>query len=163
VLELRCDGELTEEKRRSLRRVQRVDESLSASLWLAARGLRNVGRTSETLGAENLLLKAVLWKKTLGFREGHNAGASRNGHQSAATPAAALHTNGKKSAAPRPGAMPEPIAQTFRQIQVARQKIAPLSLAVSAAAPRRVNLLIPETKPRAPPERGGPPRAPCHR
>ncbi len=63
VLELRCDAHLTSYRKRTLRRISLVDESLIAFAWLWIRSFRNFGRVSETLGAENALWRAALWKK----------------------------------------------------------------------------------------------------
>jgi glycosyltransferase involved in cell wall biosynthesis len=62
ILELRCGPYVTKAKRNTIRHIMQIDESFLAATWLAIRGLRNIGRISETLGAENYLLGAVSWK-----------------------------------------------------------------------------------------------------
>jgi glycosyltransferase involved in cell wall biosynthesis len=57
-------GELIpEKKRRTLMRLARADESWTALLWLTFRGLRNLRRVSETLGAEYAVVLGALWKR----------------------------------------------------------------------------------------------------
>jgi glycosyltransferase involved in cell wall biosynthesis len=63
VIEMRCGEQLQEEKRKILRRIARLDDSLLSQMWLTWRVLKNIGRTSETIGTENYLMKAVIWKK----------------------------------------------------------------------------------------------------
>jgi hypothetical protein len=63
VLEMRCAGALTRRKRRALRRVRRMDESLASLGWLALRGLAPGGPGNVTLGAERKLAGALLWRR----------------------------------------------------------------------------------------------------
>lgn len=63
VLELRCDQYVTKAKRIAIRHIIQIDESFLAGAWLAIRSLRNVGRITETMGAENYLFGAISWKR----------------------------------------------------------------------------------------------------
>lgn len=63
IIEMRCGERLEKEKRKILRRIARLDDSLLSQIWLIWRILKNTGRTSETIGVEKYLLKAVIWKK----------------------------------------------------------------------------------------------------
>jgi glycosyltransferase involved in cell wall biosynthesis len=133
VIELRCTDRLSGEKRKILRRIARLDESLVAESWLAMRSLKNWGRTSETIGAENSLLRALVWRRYASVRSwlpigGFTSRSHATNHQ------------------PQAGAAPpRQSAETSRleRVEIIEQKIAPLSLDVSPSAPRRVNLLIP--------------------
>ncbi|HKV39821.1 MAG TPA: glycosyltransferase, partial [Blastocatellia bacterium] len=68
ILLLRCAPHLTSTKSKVLKSVRDADGSFLALAWLWLRSLRNIGRSSETLGAENRLLRAVLWKKQRIFK-----------------------------------------------------------------------------------------------
>jgi glycosyltransferase involved in cell wall biosynthesis len=63
VLELRGRNAITGRKRRTLRRIQRMDESPAAFAWLALRGLLPGGPGNVTLGAERKLAGAILWRR----------------------------------------------------------------------------------------------------
>ncbi|MEW6208607.1 MAG: glycosyltransferase, partial [Acidobacteriota bacterium] len=132
VIELRCGERLSEEKKKILRRIARLDDSLASETWLTLRSFRNWGRTSETLGAENSLLRAIVWRRYASFRSWLPVGrfASR-GHATTPPPQAAPPPQSSES--------------SFRpeRVEIIEQKIAPLSLGVSPSAPQRVNLLIP--------------------
>jgi glycosyltransferase involved in cell wall biosynthesis len=142
VLELRFGSNLPSAKLSVLHRIARVDESFSALSWLAIRSLRNLGRTSETLGAENSLLRAVLWKKLYGVKSWLKAGTFQESPHARRPTQAADNTSSDITAASHANAS-ESSASGFGRIEVIRQKIAPISLSISPAAPRRVNLLIP--------------------
>lgn len=144
VLELRCDAHLTSAKRRTLHRIAFVDESIASFIWLWIRSLRNIGRVSETLGAENALLRAILWKRfwalkswlrsgTLASRPESDPSAQRATNEAAASSAVRSEPSGPST---------QPVLG-FDGIEVIQQKIAPLRLNVSRAAPQRINLLIP--------------------
>ncbi len=128
ILDLRCAGSLNNEKKKAVLRLARIDESFLTSIWLALRGLRNVGRVSETLGAEFHLLRGIIWKRYIGLRFRLKAKAYKRGRRATSLPS----KNG-----------PEIQAVEFDRIQIIQQKITPLSLRISRTAPRRVNLLIP--------------------
>jgi glycosyltransferase involved in cell wall biosynthesis len=61
TLEERLAGRLVADKRRIVRRIARMGSSPRSLLWLLARSARDVRGESETLGAENQLVKGVLW------------------------------------------------------------------------------------------------------
>ena len=61
VLQARCGTLLTPEKARKLRRLARLDESWSTTIWLALRELKGMGRVTETLKGEATLLRGLLW------------------------------------------------------------------------------------------------------
>ncbi|MGH7556956.1 MAG: glycosyltransferase, partial [Gemmatimonadota bacterium] len=63
TLELRC-GMVNGDKSRALRRLARLDESASGAAWLVARSLRRRYRLT-TLGAEDRLAGALLWRRLL--------------------------------------------------------------------------------------------------
>jgi len=133
IIEMRCQDRLTEDRRRILHRIASLDQSLPAQTWLTLRSLRNVGRTSETLGAENSLLRAVVWKRYANLRAYIPVGRKENGTAMADNDSAPSEQSGKPA---KPNA-------AFERIEIIRQKIAPLSIKVSSSAPERVNLLIP--------------------
>lgn len=60
---LRRGGDrLTDDRRVVLRRLARLDTDWSSQAWLAGRALRARGRTTETIGAEGNLLRALVWR-----------------------------------------------------------------------------------------------------
>lgn len=129
TISLRCSDRLTGAKRRTLGRIISADESALSAAWLALRNLKNVGRVSETLGAEGSILGAILWKKCWALR-------------SRLMPAPASRMS--PAGVPGPEELTErPAAVALAQTKVIEQKITPLRLAVSSAAPKRINLLIP--------------------
>jgi hypothetical protein len=67
VLRTRCGPLMTPCKRRALDRLLSCDRSASATAWLALRPLRELAGRNETLGAELLLLKGVLWRRLVGL------------------------------------------------------------------------------------------------
>lgn len=62
VLQLRCGARLTPEKARQLRRLAKLDEAWATTVWLAFRGLKGMGRVTETLRGEATLLRGLLWR-----------------------------------------------------------------------------------------------------
>lgn len=138
VLALRCNADLTSAKKRVLKRIGSLDESLIGFIWLWSRSLRNVGRVSETLGAENALLRAILWKKFWALKSWLKLGTFLPGHASGGS----LKENSSlvRSQASVPAAQP---TQFSDRIKVIQQKIAPLSLKIVSGGQRRINLLIP--------------------
>jgi glycosyltransferase involved in cell wall biosynthesis len=65
VAALRCEPHLTPAKKRALRRLSAIDDSLATVLWLILRGVRDWRRMSLTDGAEYELLTGILWKYRL--------------------------------------------------------------------------------------------------
>ena len=106
--------------------------SIIALIWLVIRSLRNIGRVSETLGAENSLLRAIIWKKFWGVKSWFKSGAFAQVHN---RQTANLQTAANSEV--------EPSTIGIDRIEVIQQKIAPLLLNVSPDAPERINLLIP--------------------
>jgi glycosyltransferase involved in cell wall biosynthesis len=140
VLELRCGEQLTSDKKKSIFRITHVDESLTAFAWMATRGLKDGGRRRETLGAEQVFLLATVWKKFTDFKLWLGYGVPEDTRYISTVPPLA-------DLAPAPAQpvidAPPPLLQTFSQVQFTQQKIAPLKLRISIAAPMRINLLIP--------------------
>jgi glycosyltransferase involved in cell wall biosynthesis len=134
ILELRCGNHVAHQKRRTLRRFVKLDESRLGPVWLLARGItRNTMRYSETMGAEYYLAKGVLWKEYTSLKgwlkkwyRVHDQ--HRTMHDDYYEP---THSHPTKSPA------------SSEQIDIIQQKIAPLILHVSETAPRRVNIVVP--------------------
>jgi glycosyltransferase involved in cell wall biosynthesis len=132
VLELRCSGRMPLAKRRSLRRFLRTERSLCSLLNLWRRGLRELVGTPETLGGEWMLAYAFTWRRLL------PATVRRR-------PARRLRFD----ALPPPDLWMNPGAQAPAggpSIGILR-RAAPLLPACSAAAPARINVLIPTIDP----------------
>ncbi|MCW3067057.1 MAG: hypothetical protein JWN32_4229 [Solirubrobacterales bacterium] len=130
VLEMRCGDRMTAPKRRALERFLAADTSPVSLATLGARGARELlGGRTETLGAEWMLFHAFAWRRLL-------AASARE------RPARRLRLD----AVPPPDLVMKPnrgaLDGAGGALTVA-EKIAPLDLAVSEEAPRRVNLLIP--------------------
>jgi glycosyltransferase involved in cell wall biosynthesis len=140
VIELRCGEQLTRDKKKSLWRITHVDESLAAFAWMAARGWKDGGRRRETLGAEQVFLLATVWKKFTDLKLWLGYGSNENTRYIAAVPPLKELAPTEARPATDP---PPPLLQTFSQVQFTQKKIAPLGLRISIAAPRRINLLIP--------------------
>jgi glycosyltransferase involved in cell wall biosynthesis len=129
VLRLRCGHRMSARKRRALDRFVRADRSLLPVAGLAVRGARELVRgRPETLGAEWMLAYAFAWRRALSatVREQPQRGLRLD-----AVPPPVLD--------PRPGAR----APGDPDLRAVAEKIAPLRLAVSDDAPRRINILIP--------------------
>jgi glycosyltransferase involved in cell wall biosynthesis len=128
ILRMRCGERMAPDKRRTLDRFLRTDRSLLALADLWRRGARELIGRPETLGAEWMLAYAFSWRRLL-------AASVRDrpvrGLRLDAVPPADL--------ALQPGqpSLDHPATRAIAE------KIAPLQLAVSDDAPRRVNLLIP--------------------
>jgi hypothetical protein len=129
VLEMRCGGRMTAAKRRDLRALGRGEPPTVALTRLSARGVRELVGRPETLGAEWMLLLALVWRKLLGLTARDRP--SRRLRIDAVPPA---------DLAPGPARTASPAGSGVRAIE---EKIAPLPFQVSEDAPRRVNLLIP--------------------
>lgn len=143
VLEMRCGSLMTNQKRRVLRRIASLDESLLSLMWLWIRSLRNIGRVSETLGAENSLLRGSIWKKYYGLKARLKARIFKGMPRPASPQANGLQGEASPAGKVEGGRAAGPPAIEFDRVQVIEQKIAPISLNISCAVPRRVNLLIP--------------------
>jgi glycosyltransferase involved in cell wall biosynthesis len=129
IVRMRCGEEIAADKRRALERFLATDRSLPALAGLWRRGAREIlGRSSRTLGAEWMLAYAFTWRRLL-------SASARDRPQSflrldAVPPPELVSTPGR-----RVGDSPA--------VRAISDKIAPLPLLVSDAAPARVNLLIP--------------------
>ncbi len=129
VLEMRGGDRLSARQRRTLARFAAADRSVTPVLWLALRGAYElVRRRPQTLGAEWMLAQALWWRRAL---RASARDAPQRGLRLDAVPPTALD--------PRPGAR----APGDPELRVVAEKIAPLRVAVSDGAPRRVNVLIP--------------------
>jgi glycosyltransferase involved in cell wall biosynthesis len=60
----RCDGRVSERKRRALRRFIAAERSPRAFAWLAARAL---ARRADTLGSESELVRGIVWRRATGL------------------------------------------------------------------------------------------------
>jgi hypothetical protein len=129
VLEMRCGHRMTRGKRRTIERFLRAEDSALLQAVLLRRGVRELLGRPETLGAEWMLLCALLWRRLLGISARERP---QRRFRLDAVPPPSL-APGPDRAGPLQGSAPHAIAD----------KIAPLALAVSDTAPRRVNLLIP--------------------
>jgi glycosyltransferase involved in cell wall biosynthesis len=127
ILELRCGDRMSASKRRTLEKFMATEHSLGPLLHLAARGARELVGRPETLGAEWMLLHAFAWRRLL-------SASVRDRPQRRA----------RLDAVPPPTLALKPARVAARGVaQEIADKIAPLDLAVSGAAPVRINLLIP--------------------
>jgi hypothetical protein len=129
VLEMRCGSRMTPGKRGTIERFLRAEDSARLQAVLLGRGVRELLGRPETLGAEWMLLCALLWRRLLGI-------SARERPQRRlrldAVPPPSLAPKPER-AGPLQGSAPRAIAD----------KIAPLALYVSDDAPRRINVLIP--------------------
>ncbi|HWE07856.1 MAG TPA: glycosyltransferase [Solirubrobacteraceae bacterium] len=129
IVRMRCGEEMAADKRRSLERFLATDRSLPALAGLWRRGAREIlGRSSRTLGAEWMLAYAFTWRRLLSASVRDRPSAALR--LDAVPPPELVSTPGR-----RVGDSP-----TVRALS---DKIAPLPLLVSDAAPARINLLIP--------------------
>jgi hypothetical protein len=71
---LRNGRQVKKSKLRVLRKIARLDQSLSSCLWLALRGLLGWRRKSVTIGAEYHLLLGVAWKFYMAFKSRRKIG-----------------------------------------------------------------------------------------
>lgn len=128
ILDQRCGPRMDAGKRRQLQRFVSADSSSLALANLWRRGLRELVGRPETLGAEWMLAYAFTWRRLLAFsaRERPIRGLRLD---SLPPPDLALAPGEQTPDSPR-----------TREIA---EKIAPLRLAISELAPKRVNLLVP--------------------
>jgi hypothetical protein len=126
IIELRFGPALVPAHRRDLRRIATMDEGVRGPLWLGARALRGLGRVTETVGGERILLRGVLWKHAMRFRGSVRPLALRQAARHL------LHTvSGRTDTA------------ALHRVRVIEEKTAPLRLTIAPQAPPRVNLLLP--------------------
>jgi glycosyltransferase involved in cell wall biosynthesis len=135
VLQLRCAGRLTREKKRTLYRLAYMDRSVRSALWLLGRSLLGLRRRSVTMGAESCLLRGIAWRRAMGVIMWLRA--RRGGEQ--APVAAAVQARAE------PGVRypTEILTRGLERVEAIEQKIAPLQVRLDPQAPQRVNLLIP--------------------
>jgi glycosyltransferase involved in cell wall biosynthesis len=79
TLELRLRGEVTAESRSDLHNLARLGTSTRSFAWLVGRSARDLSGSSETLGAENQLLKAIVWRRLHVLRRRVRVGRARCG------------------------------------------------------------------------------------
>ncbi len=132
ILQMRCGERMTNAKRRSLRRFLEAERSPIALLNLWRRGLRELLGTPETLGGEWMLAYAFTWRRLL--RPTIRERPTRR-FRFDAVPPPDLWVN--------PGAQ-MPGDDASRGVA---QRIRPLMLGCTPAAPERVNILIPTIDP----------------
>jgi glycosyltransferase involved in cell wall biosynthesis len=128
ILQMRCGDHMTAGQRRALARFQALETSwpqVGRFGWLAARELTG---EPETLGAEWMLLRALLWRRVVSSTA---RSRPRRRARFDAAPPADLAPPGERRAIGDEGS------------RALASKIEPLALAVSPDAPPRVNLLIP--------------------
>jgi glycosyltransferase involved in cell wall biosynthesis len=128
TLRLRCNDRLNKSKDRTLRRIATLDRSWSGAFWLMGRSLLSFRRRTVTMGAENGLLRALVWKWGLKLRAQLSLGP-----RVAPTPAATLP----------PRIALDAFASALERVDAIEQKIAPLRVCKIDTAPERINLLIP--------------------
>jgi GT2 family glycosyltransferase len=127
VLEMRCGTRMIRARRRELGRFLRVESSPVALVRFALRGARELTGTPETLGAEWMLLHALVWRRLLGL-------SARDRPQQrlrldALPPPTLVAPPGRVGIQEGAGALAD--------------KVAPLRWMLSEDAPRRINILIP--------------------
>jgi hypothetical protein len=136
VLQLRCGRLVSLRKRPGLERLGRLDCAMFTALWLVARSLTAARRGIVSVTGEQQLLAGLWWRwfvPAVAWARSWRA----NRVASAATACEAS-----------PGAsQPKPLADVLQVgmywVEDLEQKMRPLALQPSSAAPRRVNLLIP--------------------
>jgi glycosyltransferase involved in cell wall biosynthesis len=129
ILEMRCGPEMAKGQRRELARFLALERSWPALARLGLRAVRELRGQPETLGAEWGLFQSVAWRRMLSVSV---TDRPKSRLRLDAVPPADL--------APRPSRREAPDAEGPR---VLWEKTAPLELAVSDEAPRRLNILIP--------------------
>lgn len=129
ILNMRCGAEMSPAARRKLRRFLALDRSGPALAGLGLRAGRELVGRPETLGAELALLQALVWRRLLSMSVTDRPG--RRLRLDAVPP---------PDLAPTPGRTQGPDIESVR---VLWEKVAPLELAASDEAPRRLNILIP--------------------
>ena len=129
VLLLRGANRMDRRSRRMLRRLTRAEHSPLGFTWLVVRGARRLLGKTETLGAERLLVRGILWRY--------------------AVQGLALRRERPVPGAVHDANLPD-TARGVRTVSVDHAEtlalarlIEPLELSISTQAPERVNLLIP--------------------
>jgi glycosyltransferase involved in cell wall biosynthesis len=129
VLELRCGRHMEDAQRRALERFLALERSWPALAWFGWRAGRELSRSRpETLGAEWVLLQALMWRRIV-------PATARERPQ----PGLRLDAVPPPDLAPRTASQPPRV----RAVREVAEKITPLELAVSDEAPQRLNVLIP--------------------
>ena len=128
VLELRLGEKMDRRSRRMLRRFVRAESSPFAFAWLYGRGLRRFFGQNETMGAEGLIARGILWRHAVGA-----VAARRSG------PAASVYD----ASLPREASNVRAAAIGHESTRILARMVEPLELSVSEQVPRRVNLLVP--------------------
>ncbi len=129
ILDLRCGAEMSPRQRRELHDFIGVEGSWPATARLGLRAIRELVGRPETLGAEWALFQSLAWRRMLTMSA---TDTPRGRLRLDAVPPVDL--------APKPAAREVPDAEGPR---VLWEKTAPLELALSDEAPRRLNILIP--------------------
>jgi glycosyltransferase involved in cell wall biosynthesis len=128
VLKLRLGDRMTPDSTRTLARFLAADQSPAQLTALIRRGIRELGGTPETLGAEWMLACALVWRRLLSL-------STRD------TPQRVLRLDALAPTELAPGTAQG--AGAHSPTRRLADKIAPLDLRVDSGAPPRVNLLIP--------------------
>ena len=128
VIRMRCGPALSEPTKATMARVATVDSSPVSFGWLCLRGVRNLCGVTETIGSELRLLQGIAWKNYSKLPR--------------LRPAVKSDASAEPNATAAPAAAAGPVR--LQPSVFIEHKIAALKLDVRAAAPRRVNLLIPE-------------------
>src|SRR6516164_8550011 len=141
ALVLRCLPKITPEKQKALLRVAHL-QSVSRSLgWLWARSILESRPKSVTMGADKLMIKGLWWRFCNSKMAWWRLWSPRWHGKHVAPPVVA---NPKSSEVPAAGRVdPDPLSSGIARAEYLQQKIAPLSIKVTAAAPLRLNFLIP--------------------
>jgi glycosyltransferase involved in cell wall biosynthesis len=129
ILDMRCGAEMPAAQRRQLRQFLGLERSWPGLARLGAQAGRELVGRPETLGAEWALLQSLIWRRLLSVSA---TPRPRRRLRLDAVPPANL--------APRPSQREAPDDERAR---ILWEKVAPLELAASDEAPRRVNILIP--------------------
>ena len=132
TLLLRGGDGLRPSSRRALERFVRADRSAASVAWLAARRLRALGGRTETLDAERIVLRGVLWPRGIAL-----LGRLRDRPLPGITYDASLPPAPGDSA-PAPGTEIEHLST-----RALAAMVEPLEVSITDRAPRRVNLLVP--------------------
>ena len=130
VLLVRGVGRIPRRKRRALRRIARSERSPLGFAWLALRGLRRLVGKNETLGAERILVRGILWRYAVRALALGRMRPRPDDVHGASIPETAGGVRG--------------ISVDHAETAALARMIAPLELSISETAPERVNLLIPK-------------------
>jgi glycosyltransferase involved in cell wall biosynthesis len=128
ILQMRCGSRARSTDRRILERFLALERSWRGLAGLGWRAARELTGSPETLGAEWSLLRALLWRRMLSASAGRRPGQRL-----------------RMDAVPPPDLAPRGERRTLgdEASRFVAQKTQPLELAISASAPRRLNVLIP--------------------